>query len=233
MGDAGAKIMEANPRILVIDDEESIIDSICFALEHDGYDVESASSAGEALKILEKALPDLVVLDVMLPDRSGLELCTFIRFLGEIPILMLSARDSLEDKVQGLEAGADDYLVKPFKFKEFLARVKALMRRWRKAEKANTLQLGDLRLEPARRTFFQGGEALDLTLREYELLEYFMRRPRRVVPRDELLFRVCQMPTGTETNVLEVHISALRQKLKDNDKKLIRTVRGVGYSLGG
>ncbi|MBS2040057.1 response regulator transcription factor [bacterium] len=225
--------MESKPRILVVDDEESIVDSISFALEREGYEVQCAGSAAEALKALDGALPDLVLLDVMLPDRSGLDLCTFIRFLGEAPILMLSARDSLEDKVQGLEAGADDYLVKPFKFKELLARVRALMRRWRKCEEANTLQLGDLKLEPARRTIFQSGEALDLTLREFELLEYFMRRPRRVVTRDELLNRVWHLPTPAETNVLEVHISSLRQKLRDPEKKLIRTIRGVGYTLGG
>lgn len=225
--------MEAKHRILVIDDEESIVDSISFALEREGYQVDCAANAAEALKLLDGSLPDLVLLDVMLPDRSGLDLCTFIRFLGEVPILMLSARDSLEDKVQGLEAGADDYLVKPFKFKELLARVKALMRRWKKSEGATTLQLGDLKLEPARRTFFQAGEAIDLTLREFELLEYFMRRPRRVVTRDELLNRVWHLPTPAETNVLEVHISSLRSKLRDGDKKLIRTVRGVGYSLGG
>ena len=225
--------MEVKHRILVIDDEESIVDSICFALEREGYEVQSAANAADALKALDKALPDLVLLDVMLPDRSGLDLCTFIRFLGEVPILMVSARDSLEDKVLGLEAGADDYLVKPFKFKELIARVRALMRRWKKSEGVSTLQLGDLRLEPARRTFFQSGEAVDLTLREFELLEYFMRRPRRVVTRDELLNSVWHLPTPAETNVLEVHISSLRTKLRDGDKKLIRTVRGVGYSLGG
>lgn len=225
--------MEAKPRILVIDDEESIVDSISFALEREGYEVQCASTAAEALKMLEGALPDMILLDVMLPDRSGLDLCIFIRFLGDIPILMLSARDGLEDKVQGLEAGADDYLVKPFKFKELLARVKALLRRWKKSEQANTLQLGELKLEPARRTISQSGQAVDLTLREFELLEYFMRRPRRVLTRDELLNRVWHLPTPAETNVLEVHISSLRHKLRDGEKKLIRTVRGVGYSLGG
>lgn len=225
--------MEAKPRILVIDDEESIVDSISFALEREGYEVQCAGTAAQALKLLEEALPDLILLDVMLPDRSGLDLCIFIRFLGDVPILMLSARDGLEDKVQGLEAGADDYLVKPFKFKELLARVKALMRRWKKSEEANTIQLGELKLEPARRTFFQSGQAVELTLREFELLEYFMRRPRRVLTRDELLNRVWHLPTPAETNVLEVHISSLRHKLRDVEKKLIRTVRGVGYSLGG
>lgn len=225
--------MESKHRILVIDDDQATVDSIHCELEREGYKVQSVHSAAEAHQCLEKAPPDAIVLNTVLPDRSGLELCTFIRFLGEIPILMLGNDNSLEDKILSLESGADDYLVKPFQFKELIARLRALLRRWKKCEASTTLQLGELRLEPARRALFLSGKAIDLTLREFELLEYFMRRPRQVLRRDELLRRVWHLPTPADTNVVEVHVSSLRTKLRDGKKKLIRTVRGVGYSLDG
>ena len=222
--------MSQSPRILIVDDDESILESVSFALEQEGYQVLRASDAQEALNHLQQGIPDMAVLDVMLPDRSGLELCRYLRILGEIPILFLSARDALDDKIQGFESGADDYLVKPFKFKELLVRVRALLRRWKAA--AGHLEFGDLRLEPGTRNFTQSGEPLQLTLREYELLEFLLRRPRHVFSREELLQQLWGYQVATETNVLEVHISSLRAKLKDTRKQMIRTVRGVGYSLG-
>ena len=222
--------MSQVPRILIVDDDESILESVSFALEQEGYQVLRASDGQEALLHIQQGIPDMAVLDVMLPDRSGLELCRYLRILGEIPILFLSARDALEDKVQGFESGADDYLVKPFKFKELVVRVRALLRR-RKAVESH-LEYGDLRLEPSTRNFTRSGEPLQLTLREHELLEFLLRRPRHVFSREELLQQLWGYPEATETNVLEVHISSLRAKLKDTQKQIIRTVRGVGYSLG-
>ena len=222
--------MSQTPRILIVDDDESILESVSFALEHEGYQVLQASDGEQALGHLQQAIPDMAILDVMLPDRSGLELCRYLRVLGEIPILFLSARDALEDKVQGFESGADDYLVKPFKFKELLIRVRALLRRCKPAQ--DHLEYGDLRLEPSTRIVTRSGEPLQLTLREYELLEVLLRRPRHVHSREELLQKIWGYQGPVETNVLEVHISSLRAKLKDTQKRTIRTVRGVGYSLG-
>jgi len=227
----GYNVGVPSPRILVVDDEESILESICFALEHEGYQAISAASASQALSHLQPPLPDLVLLDVMLPDRSGLELCQYLRALGDTPILMLSARDSLEDRVIGLDSGADDYLVKPFRFKELLARVRALLRRNGRQAPAS-LQFGALKLDSGRRVFSLHDQELTLTLREYELLEFLLHRARLVVTRAEILNRLWGMDASLETNVLDVHISALRAKLGESGRYLIRTVRGVGYSLG-
>ena len=219
-------------QILVVDDEESILESVSFALEHEGYAVRTAEKVSDALDILKDNPFDLVVLDVMLPDRSGLELCRYLHSVGDMPILCLSARDSLEDKVAGLDSGADDYLVKPFKFKELLARVRALLRRGPRRSATETVEFGELRLEPTRRLVTHSGERLHLTLREYELLEYLLRRSRQVITREELLRVLWNLEPPVETNVLEVHISALRSKLGETGRHMIRTVRGVGYSVG-
>ena len=215
----------------MVDDEESILESVCFALEHEGYQTLAAGTAAEAVTHLKDELPDLVVLDVMLPDRSGLELCSYIRALGDTPILMLSARDSLDDRVMGLDSGADDYLVKPFRFKELLARVRAQLRR-SPGQSGTVRQLGDLHLDTTRHVFTLKGQELSLTLREYELLEFLLRRPRQVVTRSELLKHLWGIEAPIETNVLDVHVSALRAKLGEAGRHLIRTIRGVGYSLG-
>lgn len=218
-------------QILVVDDEESILESVCFALEHDGYETISAGTAAQAVECMKDPMPDLVLLDVLLPDRSGLDLCRYLRALGETPILVLSACDSLEDRVLGLDSGADDYLVKPFRFKELLARVRALLRRSGKQTPA-VHQFGDLKLDIQRRLFGLGEQQLSLTLREYELLEFLLRRARQVIPRSELLAHLWGQAAAVETNVLEVHVSALRTKLGESGRHLIRTIRGVGYSLG-
>ncbi len=222
--------MSRHPLVLVVDDEESILESVTFSLENEGYRTVVASDGGQALRQLQEVRPDLIILDVMLPDCSGIEVCRAIRALGEQPILFLSARDHSDDKVLGLESGADDYLSKPFKFKELLARVKALLRRH--VPSNPRLSYGELVLDPVTHTVTHKGQLLRLTLREYELLEFLLRRPQQVFSRDQILRQLWGWQSDAETNLVEVHISALRQKLGDAQRRLIRTVRGVGYALG-
>ncbi|MBT9589245.1 response regulator transcription factor [bacterium] len=217
--------------ILVVDGEEPILESVCFTLEHDGYQVVPAANAATALDYLSENMPDLVILEMTLPDRSGLDLCRYVRALGETPILMVSARDSVEDRVLGLDSGADDYLVKPFRFRELLARVGALLRRSQKQTQF-TPQCGELRLNVQRRAFSLGQQELSLTLREYELLEFLLRRAHQVVTRAELLAQLWGLAGPAETNVLDVYISSVRSKLGRSGRHMIRTVRGVGYALG-
>lgn len=216
--------------ILVVDDEESIIESVTFSLEREGYKTFSALTGIEALRLYHQEQPSLVILDLMLPDLSGLEVCRNLRSSSKVPILMLTARDHWQDKVLGLETGADDYLVKPFKFQELLARVRALLRRVIPTTKV--LAYGDITIDAAAHTASYQGRPLSLTLREYQLLEWLMRRPNTVFSKEQLLREICGWEGGADTNLVEVHISALRAKIGDKGKRLIRTVRGVGYSLG-
>lgn len=222
--------MSRQPLVLVVDDEESILESVTFSLENEGYRTLVASDGSQALRLLEEVRPDLIILDVMLPDCSGIEVCRALRALGDQPILFLSARDRSDDKVLGLESGADDYLSKPFKFKELLARVKALLRRHLPGQQQ--LRYGEIELDPVSHTVTNRGQLLHLTLREYELLEFLLRRPQQVFSRDQILRQLWGWQSEAETNLVEVHVSALRHKLGDANKRLIRTVRGVGYSLG-
>jgi DNA-binding response OmpR family regulator len=216
--------------ILVVDDEESILESVTFALERDGYLTHSASSGIEALKMYHQAQPDLIVLDWMLPDLSGIDVCEELRRSSRVPILMLTARDQLQDKVLGLETGADDYLIKPFRFPELLARVKALLRRASPA--SSGLSYGEIQVDQAAHIAYFQERPLPLTLKEYQLLEWLVRRPQTAWTKEQLLSQLWGWDPGTDSNVLEVHISALRHKLGEQGKKLIRTIRGVGYSLG-
>jgi DNA-binding response OmpR family regulator len=217
-------------KVLVVDDEPSLLDAIGFTLEHEGYEALSASTGEQGLKLFQSSNPDLVILDLMLPDCSGVDICKAMRILGNVPILFLTARDQLEDKVEAFESGADDYLPKPFRYKELVMRVKALLRRTTAGE--SNLSFGGIVLEPSSRQVKHNGELLHLTLREYQLLEMLLKRPNHVFSRAQILKVVWGWEDETDTNVLEVQISALRAKLGDNDRKLIRTVRGVGYSLG-
>ncbi len=216
--------------ILVVDDEESILEAVTFSLEHEGYSTAVATTGAEALRQYQTTKPHLVILDVMLPDRSGFDVCRDIRVLGDTPILFLTARDQLDDRVTGLDTGGDDYLPKPFKFRELLARVRALLRR--AGHNNRVLSYGDLVLDPDSRTVMHQGKPVHLTLREYELLEMMLRRPRQVFTRQQILTQLWGWSDDIETNVVEVHVSALRAKLSDTTRKLIRTVRGVGYALG-
>jgi DNA-binding response OmpR family regulator len=218
--------------ILVVDDEESILEFVTMGLRYEGFDTATADTGTAALRRFRDTNPQLVILDWMLPDKDGIQVCKDLRSTSDVPILMLTAKGDLDDKVLGLESGADDYLAKPFKFRELLARVRALLRR-AGADQGRHLAFGDLSLDPAARTATMAGQRLDLTRREFDLLELFLRRPRHVFSRAQILDHLWGWEFEGDTNVVEVHVSALRSKLGDEDKRLIRTVRGVGYALGG
>lgn len=217
--------------ILIVDDEESILELLDMGLGREGFRVVAARNGREALDLFRQESPDLVILDWMLPEVDGLEVCRRLRAQSAVPILMLTARGELDDKVLGLETGADDYLPKPFKFKELLARVRALLRRIG-ADTGARMAFGDLSLDRVERRVTRAGQPVDLTLKEFEILEYLMRHPRQVLTREQILDKVWGWDYPGGANVVEVHVSALRSKLGDADRRLIRTVRGVGYALG-
>ncbi len=218
------------PLILVVDDEEPILDFVEMGLTHERFRVVRAETGREALAAFQEHRPALIVLDLMLPDIDGLEVCRRIREGDSTPILMLTARDQLEDKIQGFESGADDYLPKPFKFAELLVRIKALLRR--AGVSAGVLKFGKVKLDPNLRKVTLDEEPVELTQREFELLELLLRNQRRVLTREAILDQVWGWDSAATPNVVEVHVSALRSKLQDQDRSLIRTVRGVGYALG-
>ena len=219
-------------RILVVDDEETILDFLQLGFSYEGFEVELAKDGQEALSAVARRRPDLIVLDLNLPGIDGIEICRRLRRGGDVPIIMLTARDDVDQRVEGLEAGADDYLPKPFKFKELLARVRAVLRR-RTNLAERILRFGDMALNRDTRELFQDGRPIALTPREFDLLEVFMLHPRQVMTRDTLLDRIWGVGYAGEGNLIEVHISSLREKLGDEQRQLIRTVRGVGYALSG
>lgn len=219
-------------RVLVVDDEETILDFLQLGFSYEGFEVELAKNGQEALAAVGRRRPDLVVLDLNLPGVDGIEICRRLRRGGDVPIIMLTARDEVDQRVEGLEAGADDYLPKPFKFKELLARVRAVLRR-RTNLAERILRFGDLALNRDTRELFHDGRPILLTPREFDLLEVFMLHPRQVMTRDTLLDRIWGVGYAGEGNLIEVHISSLREKLGDEHRQLIRTVRGVGYALSG
>lgn len=216
-------------RILVIDDEPEVTSFVKRGLIYAGYTVDAAYDAETGLSIARDQPPDLVILDVMLPDLDGLEVCRRLRQANhELPILMLTAKDAVPDRVAGLEAGADDYLVKPFAFDELLARVRALLRRIT-PQPQTVLHFADLTLDTAAREVRRGNRPIKLTPKEYELLELFMRHPRQVLARDLIFDRVWGYDFEGESNIIEVYIRYLRRKL--GEPNLIQTVREVGYIL--
>ena len=217
--------------ILIVDDEESILELLDLGLGREGFRVLMARTGAEALEVFRQEGPDLVVLDWMLPEVDGLEVCRRLRAGHGVPILMLTARGELDDRVLGLETGADDYLAKPFKFKELLARVRALLRRVG-ADQGARLSFDDVAMDRRERKVTRAGQPLDLTVKEYEILEYLLRHPRQVLSREQILNQVWGWDYPGGANVVEVHLSALRSKLGDSERRLIRTVRGVGYALG-
>ena len=217
-------------KILIADDDESIRDSLDTALELNGYQVLLAADGKEAMRQLQNH-PDLILLDWMMPEMDGLEVCRQVRRVSQVPILMLTARGELDDRVQGLDGGADDYLAKPFKTKELLARVRALLRRSQVGQ-PDALQYGSLRLDPSRRSCTYDERDVPLTGVEFQLLSFLVQHPRQVFSKEQLLNHVWGWDDSSNLNVIEVHISSLRQKLGDQGKALIRTIRGLGYTLG-
>lgn len=220
------------PRILVVDDDPKVLSLMQRGLAFEGYAVDLAADGDAALAISRDRPPHLVVLDVMMPGLDGIEVCRRLRAGNrDLGILMLTGRASVPSRIEGLDAGADDYLVKPFAFDELLARIRALLRRSLPAEE-EILKFEDLVLVPSTRDVSRSDATLDLTTREYELLEFFMRHPRQVLSRDLIFARVWGSDFLGESNVIDVHIMRLRDKLEAGGQtRLIHTIRGAGYSL--
>lgn len=219
-------------RILLIEDEARIAQFVERGLIYEGYRVSVARDGHTGLMIARDNPPDLVILDWMLPGLDGLEVCRRLRAASEVPILMLTAKDDIKDRVTGLDAGADDYLVKPFSVDELMARVRALFRRSTPNSRPEILRFADLTLDTGTHRAYRGERPIDLTAKEYELLELFMRNPRQVLTRDVIFDRVWGYDFGGESNIIEVYVRYLRQKTEiDTLARLIHTVRGVGYVL--
>ncbi|MDM8518993.1 response regulator transcription factor [Anaerolineales bacterium HSG6] len=220
-------------KILVIEDEEHIYGFIERGLKHEGYQVLIAVDGETGLEKTFSELPDLIILDVMLPGIDGLNVCRQIREAElQVPILMLTAKDAVPDRVAGLEMGADDYLVKPFAFEELLARIRALSRRRAPIESDAPLIFADLKLDPSTRMAERGERNVELTAKEYDLLELFMRHPKQVLTRDQIYDRIWGYDFGGESNIIEVYVRYLRSKLEaEGELRLLHTVRGVGYAL--
>jgi DNA-binding response OmpR family regulator len=223
---------ERQPRVLVIDDELTMREFLEMGLGYEGFEVRTAGDGLVGMDLADSWQPDLVILDRMLPSLDGLEICRRLRSRGEVGVLMLTARGDVDDRVEGLEAGADDYLPKPFTFKELLARARAVLRR-RGIALGRVLVFGDMSLDRETREVTRGDRTVELTPREFELLELFMGHPRQVFSRETILNRIWGYEYDGEGNVIEAHVSALREKLGDRDRTLIRAVRGVGYTLRG
>ena len=223
--------MSRSPRVLVVEDDIDIAGVLRRSLDKEGYDVRVAGDGRTALDQSATFEPDAVVLDLGLPELDGVEVCRRLRAEGDVPILMLTARDALDSRVEGLDSGADDYLVKPFERDELLARLRALLRR-RPPRGSAYLVVGDLSLNPDTREVRRGGARIELTAREFELLEYLMRNERLVVSRQALLDDVWGYHPFAETNTIDVFVSNLRRKLEAGGKpRLLHTIRGAGYVL--
>jgi len=219
-------------RILVIEDDEGITRFLRRGLAYEGYTVDIAADGQMGLIAARDNPPDLVVLDLMLPGIDGLEVCRRLRAGGDVPILILTARDGVNDRVLGLDMGADDYMVKPFDLDELLARIRALLRRLQPATQPKIMRFEDLTLDTGTRQASRGERVISLTAKEYELLDLFMLHPRQVLTRDVIFDRVWGYDFGGESNIIEVYIRYLRQKLEEEgEPRLLHTVRGMGYVL--
>jgi DNA-binding response OmpR family regulator len=226
------RILKENMRILLVEDNRRLNNSLRLSLVDDGYAVDPAYDGVEGEELAEITPYDAIILDVMLPQKNGLEVCRSLRKKRvTTPILMLTARDAIEDRVAGLDSGADDYLVKPFAIEELRARMRALLRR-DAGDKNGQIQIGDLILDPATHFVERGGTLVDLTAKEYSLLEYFMRNPNRLITRDMAESHIWSYDMENTSNVVDVYIRRLRRKIDDPyEPKLFETVRGAGYRL--
>ncbi len=222
---------QSGGRVLVVEDDADIADVLRRSLRNEGYEVKTSADGIEALDVAAGFVPDLVVLDLGLPRLDGVEVCRRLREEGDVPILMLTARAETEDRVAGLDSGADDYLVKPFERQELLARIRALLRR-RPPRGTASLTVADLQLNPDTREVRRGAREIELTNREFELLEFLMRNERLVISRERLLDEVWGYDPMAATNTIDVFISNLRRKLEEGDEpRLLHTKRGAGYVL--
>ena len=218
--------------ILVVEDDPQIADLLRRGLIYEGYSVAVTGDGPAGLTAARDRPPDLVLLDLMLPGMDGLTVCARLRAASSVPILILTARDAVPDRVKGLDAGADDYVVKPFNFDELLARIRAQLRRRAPAADQETLRFADLTLNPDTHEVFRGGRKIELTAREFEVLLLFMQHPRQVITRDLLYERIWGYDFGGESNIIEVYVRYVRSKLEEGGApRLIQTVRGVGYAL--
>jgi two-component system OmpR family response regulator len=226
--------MEERPRqrILVVDDEPSIVDAVATALRYEGYDVHRAGTGREALSAVARVEPDLVVLDIMLPDVDGLEVGRRLRARGlDTAILFLTAKDATEDKIEGLRVGGDDYVTKPFSLAELVARTEAILRRTAGRPVGEVLRFADVVLDEERHEVSRNSTAVELTATEFQLLRYLMLHPRRVLSKSQILHNVWRYDFGGNSNVVETYVSYLRKKLDALGPPLIKTVRQVGYML--
>jgi two-component system response regulator MprA len=222
----------ASERILVIEDEQRIAEFIERGLIFEGYRVDVAHDGQTGLAIARDTPPDLAIVDWMLPGMDGVQVCQRLRSGTQIPIIMLTAKSEVNDRVTGLDAGADDYILKPFAFEELLARIRALFRRSTPSSRPEVLAFGDLTLDTGTHRAQRAGRMIDLTAKEYELLELFMRHPRQVLTRDLIFDRVWGYDFGGESNIIEVYVRYLRQKTEaEDEQRLLHTVRGFGYVL--
>jgi len=218
-------------RILIIEDDEAILKFLRRGLAYEGYQVDTAAEGQSGLSLALDNQYDLIVLDLMLPGIDGFEVCRRLRAGGPVPILILTAKDQVTDRIQGLDLGADDYMTKPFNLDELLARIRALLRR-AQPSRPQVLRFADLSLDTGTRQASRGDRVISLTAKEYELLELFLRHPRQVLTREVIFDRVWGYDFGGESNIIEVYIRYLRQKLEsDNEPRLLHTVRGMGYVL--
>jgi two-component system OmpR family response regulator len=237
MRDTGPELRRADGgpiRVLVVDDEASLSELLSMALRYEGWDVRTAADGGTAVRIAREHRPDAVVLDVMLPDFDGLEVLRRLRAeRPEVPVLFLTARDAVEDRVAGLTAGGDDYVTKPFSLEELVARLRGLLRRSRMtaARQGAELVVGDLVLDEDSHEVRRGDDLIELTATEYELLRYLMRNPKRVLSKAQILDRVWNYDFGGQSNVVELYVSYLRKKIDAGRVPMIHTVRGAGYVL--
>lgn len=220
------------PSVLIVDDEPQIVDFLQMGFAYEGFQVFTATTGADAVQTALTEQPDLVILDIMLPGHDGLEVTRQIRRLHDMAIIMLTAKGDIDDRVAGLDTGADDYITKPFAFRELMARTRSVLRRHGNT-RADILTFHEITLDRGTRMVTRQGQSIELTPREFDLLELFLMHPRQVLSRDIMLSRIWGYDYEGDDNIIEVYIRHLREKLHDNPPRLIQTVRGVGYSLRG